>query len=103
MKLLPLAWKNLWRRKIRTIFTLLCVFVTFLLFGILQFHLGLRITPVAHGQHGHFSVPDVLRALARGAACRIDFSDHFDFFRYAAQPLAALRAEWGVSPLPAPA
>lgn len=36
MKLLPLAWKNLWRRKIRTIFTLLCVFVSFLLFGILM-------------------------------------------------------------------
>jgi putative ABC transport system permease protein len=36
VKLLPLAWKNLWRRKIRTIFTLLCVFVSFLLFGILM-------------------------------------------------------------------
>lgn len=74
---------------------------TFLLFGILQFHLGLRITPVARGEYGHFSVPDVLRALSRGAACRIDFSDHFDFFRYARQPLEALRAEWGVPPLQA--
>jgi len=36
MKLLPLIWKNLWRRKIRTIFTLLSVFVAFLLFGILM-------------------------------------------------------------------
>jgi putative ABC transport system permease protein len=36
MKLLPLIWKNVWRRKIRTIFTLLSVFVAFLLFGILM-------------------------------------------------------------------
>lgn len=72
---------------------------TFLLFGILQFHLGLRITPVAHGERGHFNVPEVLRALARGAACSIDFSDHFDFFRYAAEPLDALRARWGVAPI----
>jgi hypothetical protein len=71
----------------------------FLLFGILQFHLGLRITPVAHGEHGHFNVPEVLQALARGAACKVDFSDHFDFFRHAAEPLDALRARWGVTPI----
>jgi len=68
----------------------------FLLFGILQFHLGLRVTPVARGEQGYFDVSRVLRALARGAACKIDFSDHFDFFRYAAEPLSSLRATWGV-------
>jgi putative ABC transport system permease protein len=36
VKLLPLVWKNLWRRKIRTIFTLACVFIAFLLFGMLM-------------------------------------------------------------------
>jgi putative ABC transport system permease protein len=36
MKFLPLLWSNLWRKKIRTIFTLLSVFVAFLLFGILM-------------------------------------------------------------------
>ena len=74
---------------------------TFLLFGILQFHLGLRITPVARGEHGLFDVPKVLAALARGAACQVDFSDHFDFFAHAHQPIAALRARWGVTPPPA--
>jgi putative ABC transport system permease protein len=35
MKFLPLIWKNAWRRKLRTTFTLLVIFVSFLLFGLL--------------------------------------------------------------------
>lgn len=35
MKLFPLIWSNLWRRKLRTIFTLLAALLTFALFGIL--------------------------------------------------------------------
>ena len=36
MKYLPLIWKSLWRRKVRTIFTLAAIFVAFVLFGILM-------------------------------------------------------------------
>ena len=36
MKFLPLIWKNIWRRKFRTTFTLLAIFIAFLLFGILM-------------------------------------------------------------------
>ena len=36
MKFFPLLWSSLWRKKIRTIFTLLSVFVAFLLFGLLM-------------------------------------------------------------------
>lgn len=36
MKYFPLIWKNLWRRKLRTFFTVLSVLVSFLLFGILS-------------------------------------------------------------------
>jgi putative ABC transport system permease protein len=36
MKFFPLVWKNVWRRKFRTAFTLLSVFIAFLLFGILM-------------------------------------------------------------------
>jgi putative ABC transport system permease protein len=51
MKLLPLVWKNLWRRKIRTIFTLACVFIAFILFGLLMtiraaFSFGVNIAGV---------------------------------------------------------
>ena len=36
MKFLPLLWSSLWRKKVRTIFTLLSIFVAFLLFGLLM-------------------------------------------------------------------
>jgi putative ABC transport system permease protein len=36
MKFLPLLWSSLWRKKFRTVFTLLSVFVAFLLFGLLM-------------------------------------------------------------------
>ena len=36
MKFFPLIWKNMWRRKFRTTFTLLSLFVAFLLFGLLM-------------------------------------------------------------------
>jgi putative ABC transport system permease protein len=36
VKFLPLLWSSLWRKKIRTIFTLLSVFVAFVLFGLLM-------------------------------------------------------------------
>ena len=35
MKYFPLIWANLMRRKVRTIFTLLSVFVAFMLFAVL--------------------------------------------------------------------
>ncbi len=36
MKYLPLLWSSLWRKKVRTIFTLLSIFIAFLLFGLLM-------------------------------------------------------------------
>jgi putative ABC transport system permease protein len=36
VKFLPLIWRNVWRRKFRTTFTLLSIFIAFMLFGILM-------------------------------------------------------------------
>ncbi len=48
MKFLPLLWRSLWRRRVRTVFTFLSIFVAFLLFGLLMtiraaFSLGVEI------------------------------------------------------------
>jgi hypothetical protein len=72
---------------------------SFLLFGILQFHMGMRITPVAKGYHGLFDVPLVLAALQRGASCKVDFSEGFDVFSHKDRNLEALRADLGIPPL----
>lgn len=68
----------------------------FLLFGVLQFHLGVRVTPIAQPQRGLFDVKRVLRAVERGAACKVDLSAGFDLFAYADMPLDRVRAELGV-------
>ena len=36
MKYLPLVWAGLWRKPMRTVFTLLSIMVAFILFGILS-------------------------------------------------------------------
>lgn len=76
---------------------------SFLLFGILQFHIGMRITPVAKGYHGLFDVPLVLQALHRGAACKVDLSEDFDVFAHKDRPLDEVRWELGIPPLQAAA
>jgi hypothetical protein len=38
----------------------------------------------------------VLRAAERGAACKVDLSDHWDAFAVADAPVEQLRAEYGI-------
>jgi hypothetical protein len=40
-----------------------------------------------------------LRAAQRGAACKVDLSDHWDPFAVADAPVEQLRAEWGIPAL----
>ncbi|MEO5770078.1 MAG: hypothetical protein ABIS92_17110 [Polyangia bacterium] len=72
---------------------------SFLLFGILQFHIGLRITPIAQGHLGHFDVPLVLTALHRGASCKVDLSDGYDVFAEKDRSLDSVRADLGIPAL----
>jgi hypothetical protein len=72
---------------------------SFLIFGILQFHLGVKITPVAEPEIGYLDVEKVMIALARGASCKVDLSDHWDFWPYMPRPLDEVRDELGVPPL----
>ena len=51
MRYLGLIWMNVWRRRIRTTFTLLSIFIAFLLFGIVMtvrnaFSLGVEIAGI---------------------------------------------------------
>src|SRR5262249_36578 len=68
----------------------------FLLFVVLHFHLGIKITPAAEAERGLFDVPKVIRAAARGAACKVDLSDHWEPWEVAALPLEEVRARYGI-------
>ena len=51
MKFLPIIWMNVWRRRIRTTFTLLSIFIAFLLFGVVMtvreaFSLGVEVAGI---------------------------------------------------------
>jgi hypothetical protein len=71
----------------------------FLMFVIIQFHLGVKITPVADAETGLFDVAKVLRAAQRGAACKVDLSDRWNPFDVVQLPLEEVRTRFGIPPL----
>jgi hypothetical protein len=74
----------------------------FLLFVILHFHWGVKITPVADAAERLFDIPLVMRALQRGAACTVDLSDHWNFWDVVEVPLTEVRERYGIPPLCSP-
>lgn len=73
----------------------------FLFFGIVQFHLGIKVTPVAEAEVDFLDIERFMIALARGAACKVDLSDHWDCWPYFPRPLEDVRRELGIPPLAA--
>ncbi|HTS82572.1 MAG TPA: hypothetical protein VMH40_18360 [Myxococcaceae bacterium] len=74
---------------------------SFLLFVICQFHLGIKVTPVAAPRTGLLDVRKVLRAAERGAACRDDLSARWDHWAWVELPVDEVRHRLGVPPLAA--
>jgi hypothetical protein len=74
----------------------------FLYFGIVQFHLALRLGPVAGAESGVFNVEEISAALARGTACNVDLSARWDFWPSLAKPVHVVRAELDVPPIERP-
>ncbi len=70
---------------------------SFLMFGIAEFHLGLTLSPVAEGSRGQLDPAQMLAALQRGVACKVDPVDGWDPWPVMRRPLAELRAEYGIS------
>ncbi len=73
----------------------------FIFFVMLQFHLGIRVTPATPGVRGMFNPKKVLVALRRGAACRIDPTEGWDPWPVMEHSLENVRAEYGIPPLAA--
>lgn len=74
---------------------------SFVLFALLQFHVGFRITPIAKAQRGLFDVERALTAMRRGAAMNLDLTDGWSYWEVAAVPIDELRERYGIPPKPA--
>lgn len=70
----------------------------FLQFVLLQFHQGIKITPIAPAFTGHFDAHEVLAALHRGSRCNVDITHQWDYWQLMLLPLQQARAEIGLLP-----
>lgn len=70
----------------------------FIQFVILQFHHGVKITPVAPPATGNFDPEKVLWAIHRGARCKVDMTHQWNFWPLMALPLPEARARCGLLP-----
>jgi hypothetical protein len=69
----------------------------FVLFVLLQFHVGLRMTPVAKPERGRFDVERALCAIARGARMNVDLTAGWSWWDVADVTLADLRSRYGIA------
>jgi hypothetical protein len=71
----------------------------FIQFVILHFHHGVRITPGAPPEAGHYDPEAVLWAIHRGAKCSVDMTHQWDFWPLMALPIDEARAACNLLPL----
>jgi hypothetical protein len=70
----------------------------FIQFAILQFHQGVKLTPIAKAEVGYFDPARVLWAIHRGASCRVDVTHRWDYWPLLMLPLAEARGEIALIP-----
>jgi hypothetical protein len=72
---------------------------TWILFSMMQFNMGIRMTPIAESDELQFDPPKVLDALRRGAAMNADLTDGtWDFRADMKLPIAEVRNKFGIPP-----
>ena len=70
----------------------------FIQFVILQFHHGMKITPVAPPQVGKFDPEKVLWAIHRGAKCNVDITHQWNYWPLMSLPLQEARSKIALLP-----
>ncbi|MGZ3476489.1 MAG: hypothetical protein ACXWUG_21630 [Polyangiales bacterium] len=68
----------------------------FLLFPMLEFHLGLALRPFEPAYPGHYDAKLAFAAHQAGARCKRDLTDHWDFWADVERPVTELRAQLGI-------
>jgi len=71
----------------------------FVFFVLLQFHVGVRMTPITKARTGFFDPEKALIALRRGAAMNIDLNNGWDCWPVMGEPVDELRRRYNILPV----
>jgi tellurite resistance protein len=72
---------------------------TFVFFVLLQFHLGIRMTPITNARTGFFDPEKALTAIRRGAAMNVDLNNGWDYWPVMGEQVEELRRRYNILPL----
>jgi len=71
---------------------------TFVLFVLLQFHVGIRMTPVTEARAGFFNPEKALIAIRRGTAMNVDLNNGWDYWPVMGEQVDELRTRYNILP-----
>ena len=71
----------------------------FVFFVLLQFHVGVRVTPITGARTGFFDPAKALIAIRRGAAMTVDLNNGWDYWPVMAEQLDDLRRRYNILPI----
>ena len=74
---------------------------TFVFFVLLQFHVGIRMTPITKARTGLFNPEKAMIALRRGAAMNVDLNNGWDYWPVMGEQVEDLRRRYNVPPVEA--
>lgn len=73
----------------------------FVFFVLLQFHVGIRMTPITKARTGMFDPLKAMIAIRRGAAMSVDLNDGWDYWPVMNEQVEELRRRYNILPIEA--
>ncbi len=73
----------------------------FVFFVLLQFHVGVRMTPITKARTGFFNPEKALIAIRRGAAMNVDLNNGWDYWPVMGEQVEELRRRYNILPMEA--
>jgi len=71
---------------------------TFVFFVLLQFHVGIRLTPITAARTGFFDPVKAMLALRRGAGMNVDLNNGWDYWPVMGEQVDELRRRYNILP-----
>jgi len=69
---------------------------TFVFFALLQFHVGVRMTPITKAETGFFDPEKTMIAMRRGAAMNVDLNNGWDYWPVMGEQVEELRRRYNI-------